>query len=104
MGKYNVHRYMNLYRELGIYHSVLYDRDQNRAVQEDINNFIEGQANDYTKSIGFFDTDIETFLGIPAPANTRKDKKPLNIMWHYTKGKIADEKILDLKEKVSRLL
>ncbi|MCK4736172.1 MAG: AAA family ATPase [Methanophagales archaeon] len=104
MGKFNIHRYMNLFRELGIYHSILADKDENNNVHKFINQFIEDQKNDYTKSIDFFDKDIETFLGINAPPSTRRDKKPLNVMWHYSKGKISQNKIGDLKNKVQGLL
>lgn len=104
LGKFNIHRYMNLFKELGIYHSVLADRDENNNVHQFINNFINSQRNGYTKEIDFFDKDIETFLEIPYPTENRKDKKPLNIMWHFFKGNISNEKLNRLKEKVENLL
>lgn len=104
MGKYNIHRYMNLFYELGIYHSILADRDENKSVQEFINQFIQEQKNDHTKSIGFFEKDVEAFLGIKAPPKNRRDKRPLNIIWHYSKGKISENKIKTLKNKVNALL
>lgn len=104
MGKFNIHRYMNLFKELGIYHSILADKDENNNVHEYINQFIEDQKNGFTKSIDFFDKDIETFLGINAPPSTRRDKKPLNVMWHYYKDKISRDKIGALKNKVKGLL
>ena len=104
MGKYNIHRYMNLFKELGIYHSILADKDENNNVHEFINQFIEEQKNGFTKSVDFFDKDIETFLGINAPPITRRDKRPLNMMWHYSKGKISINKIAALKKKVEELL
>jgi len=104
MGKYNIHRYMNLFKELGIYHSILADKDEDKNVHEFINQFIEEQKNGFTKSVDFFDKDIETFLGIKAPPSARRDKKPLNMMWHYSKGKISINKIAALKKKVEGLL
>ena len=104
MGKFNIHRYMNLFKELGIYHSVLADKDEDRNIQEFINQFIEDQKNEFTGSIGFFDKDIETFLGINAPPRNRSDKKPLNVMWHYFKEKISEDNIEALKKKVEGLL
>lgn len=83
MGKFNIHRYMNLFKELGINHSVLADKDENKGVHASINNYIITERNRYTKSIDFFDKDIESFLGIPYPPNNRRDKKPLNIILHY---------------------
>ncbi|MCK4241163.1 MAG: AAA family ATPase, partial [Candidatus Atribacteria bacterium] len=104
MGKFNIHRYMNLFKELGIYHSVLADKDEDRNVQEFINQFIEDRKNEFTRSIDFFDKDIETFLDIKPPPSNRKDKKPLNVMWHYFKGKISTDNIDALKGKVEGLL
>jgi len=104
MGKFNIHRYMNLFKELGIYHSVLADKDENNDVHQVINEFVESRKNEFTKSIDFFDKDIETFLEINAPPSTRRDKRPLNVMWHYSKGKISQDRIGELKKKVDRLL
>jgi len=104
MGKFNIHRYMNLFKGLGIHHSVLADKDENNNVHEIINQFIEEKKNEYTKAIDFFDKDIETFLGIKAPSSNRKDKKPLNVIWHYSKGKISEDKIAALKDKIEGLL
>ena len=104
MGKFNIHRYMNLFKELGVHHSVLADKDENNNVHEFINQFIDGQKNEYTKSIDFFDKDIEDFLGIDYPPKDRRDKRPLNVMWHYSKGTIPEDKINALKDKVQSLL
>ncbi len=104
MGKFNIHRYMNLFKELGIYHSVLADKDENNNVHEFINQFIEEQKNEFTNTIDFFDQDIETFLGITTPPRNRRDKRPLNVMWHYSKDKIPEDKIDALKDKVDGLL
>jgi len=104
MGKFNIHRYMNLFKELGIYHSVLADKDENNNVHEFINPFIERQKNKFTKSVDFFNKDIETFFGINTPPSNRRDKRPLNVMWHYHKGKILKDKIDALKKKVEGLL
>ncbi|MCP2619788.1 AAA family ATPase [Candidatus Aminicenantes bacterium AC-334-K16] len=102
MGKFNIHRYMNLFKELGIYHSILADRDENNNVHEIINQFIENNKNIYTKNIYFFDKKIEDFLGIPLPH--RRDKRPLNVLWHYKNGKISKDKIYKLKRIIERLI
>jgi len=104
MGKFNIHRYMNLFKALGIRHSVLVDRDENSNVHEIINQFIEENKNEYTIGIYFFNKNIEDFLGIPTPPPSRKDKKPLNVMWHYKNGKIEKTKINQLKHIIKRLV
>jgi putative ATP-dependent endonuclease of OLD family len=101
MGKFNIHRYMNLFEKLGIYHSVLIDRDEDKKAHRFINPFIESRKNSYTKSIDFFYGNIETFLGIK---KVQSYKKPLNVMWNYFKGNICKGKIEELKEKVLKLL
>lgn len=102
MGKFNIHRYMNLFEALGIYHSILVDRDENNNVHEIINEFIESNQNEYTKRIYFFNKNIEDFLGIPTPK--RRDKKPLNVMWHYKNDRIERTKIDQLKEIIEGLV
>jgi len=97
MGKFNIHRYMNLFKELGIYHYILADKDQDRNVHKFINQFIRKQKNEYTKDIDFFEKDIETFLGIKSPPSNRRDKRPLNVMWYYFNNKIDKSKINKLR-------
>ncbi len=65
LGKYNLHRFMNLFKELGIPHSVIYDKDNDRDVHLLINNFIEGAKNSMTKSTFSFAIDFEDYLDIP---------------------------------------
>lgn len=104
IGKFNIHRYMNLFRDLGIDHSVLADRDENEEIQETINEFILQQQNPFAKLVDYFDKDIEAFLSITPPPLERRDKKPLNVMWHYFKDNIPNDRIDLLKNKVTCLL
>lgn len=102
MGKFNIHRYMNLFSELGIFHSVLYDKDQNADIHGLINTFIESKKNTFTKGIHSFDQDIETYLGISKPNSSHL--KPLSIIWNYKNSKIDQQKINDLKVIIESLL
>jgi len=101
LGKFNIHRYMNLFKYLGINHSVLMDNDDNDT-QEIVNYFIESNKNEYTNKIKLFEKDLENFLGIETPP--RKDLKPLNIMYQYSKGNIPTDKIEELKEMLKNLV
>jgi len=101
MGKYNIHRYMNLFEKLGISHSVLYDKDSNKEFEELVNNFINTNKNIYTKTIDTFPEDIERFLGINTP--TRKDQKPLNLLIKLKNNEISEEKINKLIKKLEKL-
>lgn len=95
LGKFNIHRYMNLFGFLGIEHSVLMDKDNDADIHKDINAFIESKKNKYTKQVKCFDEDIEGFLGIDKPS--RKDQKPLSIIYKYNQKEIAGGKINALK-------
>jgi predicted ATP-dependent endonuclease of OLD family len=104
MGKFNIHRYMNLFKELGINHSILYDKDEDMGIQKIINDFIESKRNIFTKSIDFFDKDLEFFLGIEKPSGDRKDRRPLNVLWKYKNNRIELSRLEELKEKISNLI
>lgn len=105
LGKENIHRYMNLFKELGIKHSVLFDGDENKKNSEyhtKVNEFITKNKNEFTIKIESFDNNLEDFLAIPE--ESRPDKKPLSVMWHYQNKKIKGEKIQEFKTKISNLL
>lgn len=102
MGKFSIHRFMNLFGKLGITHSVLMDSDNDKDVHKYINNFIEDNKNEFTWHINSFDTDLEAFLGIDKP--DRADLKPLNIMMKHKQGNITVAKIAELKEIINQLM
>ncbi len=92
---------MNLFDKLGISHSVLYDRDSNKEFEEFVNNFINGNKNNYTKTIETFPKDIEGFLGIKLPK--RKEQKPLSLLIKLKNEEISTEKINELMKKLRKL-
>lgn len=101
-GKYNIHKYMNLFGSLGITHSIVFDHDNNKTDKhKQINDYLEKNKNDATKEIHGFDADLEDFLGIDTP----KDRymKPLNAMKNLRDGKISPEKLNELKELLEKL-
>jgi predicted ATP-dependent endonuclease of OLD family len=105
MGKENIHRYMNLFKELGIKHSVLFDGDKNKKDQnyhQKVNEFLQSNKNDFTMLIDYFVDDLESFLNIPE--ETRSDKKPLNVMWCYKNNKIQDTELNAFIGKIKQLL
>lgn len=101
-GKYDIHRYMNLFGRLGIRHSVLHDGDNNRDRHEKINNFIEQKKNSYTMNLFSFPDDFERFLEIEVEND--RYKKPLNVMWHYRNEKIKKERINELNKIIKKLI
>src|SRR5690606_30681649 len=51
MGKWNIHRFMNLFGALGIDHSVLYDDDESSGEHADVNRLIIESRNEFTYDI-----------------------------------------------------
>ncbi|MBI4743594.1 MAG: AAA family ATPase [Actinobacteria bacterium] len=102
-GKYDIHRYMNLFDRLGIEHSVLFDSDTNNDKHKKINAFIEKNKNKFTLKLhSFSEGELEDFLGIEKV--TDRYKKPLSVMWHYRNNKIRQEKIDELIKIVENLI
>jgi predicted ATP-dependent endonuclease of OLD family len=102
MGKYNIHRYMNLFGKLGISHSVLYDKDSDKEIQEIVNKFIESNKNECTKKIHTFDKDFEDYLGI-SKDGVRPNLKPLNVLTNYKNSKISEDKLNKLHKLIEEL-
>lgn len=92
LGKYNIHRFMNLLSRLGIYHSVIHDDDHAKDEHEDLNTLIVESANaNLTKAITAVPGDIETLLAIPkAGADHRK---PQHVLFLLETKQIADDKV-----------
>jgi len=99
MGKFNIHRYMNLFSKMGISHSVIFDLDNDNGFQNVVNDFIKDNENDYTQKILTFDSDLEAFLGVTLPA--RNDLKPINLMHNLFEGNIKKSKLEKLRELLS---
>jgi len=101
-GKYNIHRYMNLFGKLGINHAVLFDRDREKNQQQKINKFIDNNKNQFTINTFSFSDEFEDFLGIDKVAD--KYEKPLNVMWHYHNKKIKEKNIKELGKIINSLV
>jgi len=105
LGKENIHRYMNLFNELGIKHSVIFDGDENKKNKEyhtKIRQFLEKNKNNFTFKVDCFQDNLEKFLNIPEENDNYK--KPLSVMWYYQNKKIDDEEIKEFKTKITNLL
>ena len=102
IGKYNIHRFMNLFGELGVPHAVLYDHDSGKPTSCLVENTIHSSVNAFTLSIGNFEQDLEVFLGIPSAG--RADRKPQHVMYYLKEGKIAQDRLNDLALKIQTLL
>ena len=92
LGKYNIHRFMNLLGHLGVPHSVLYDSDDGKkGKHQAVNHLIETSRNSFTLCAKSVTGDIEKFLGIPAAKASHR--KPQHALYHYETGQIDPAKL-----------
>lgn len=102
MGKYNIHRYMNLLGKLKIPHAVLFDEDHDYEHHARINEFIREQANEFTMGCMSFCIDLEHFLGMHKPENATL--KPEHLLITYVNDGVSYERIEALTTNLNRLL
>ena len=99
LGKYNIHRFMNLLDAVGVTHSVLFDDDEAKEEHEDINRLINDSRGTYTVGISPLPGTLEKFLGIP-PAGALH-RKPQHVMYCYAQGQIEKGKLAAFCELTS---
>lgn len=95
-GKYNVHRFMNLFGKLGIRHSVIIDDDSDKEgtqlqMHQEINQMILDSKNEYTEKIITIPENLESFLN--TQLNLVSHQKPQAILTKYDNGEISEERI-----------
>lgn len=92
LGKYNIHRFMNLLSYLGISHSVIHDDDSNKSEHLDLNQLIQlSKHATLTVSVQPIAKDLETLLGIPSAGSDHR--KPQHVLYLYSEGKIDAGKL-----------
>lgn len=104
MGKFNMPKFMNLCSSLGIYHSVLYDKDNGRNHQNEWNQIINGHKNDFTKCIQELDHDLESFLGLPQISGNDKHLKPQILLEKYINGDILQKHLDAFCQRIQNML
>ena len=105
MGKFNMHRFMNLFGHLGVRHCVLYDRDltgEGKPKYPQVDNTINAAKNAFTMGIDTVPKDLENFLGIP-PAQ-RPHRKPQHLMYYLHEGLVGEENLGKFVRKIETLL
>lgn len=102
LGKFNIHRFMNILGPLKILHSVLFDKDGNNPPHDQISKLIEDSKNDYTNKIDSFSTNLEEFLDIEK--SSKPHRKPQHLMLKLIRKNISEDKISLLIDKVDNLI
>jgi putative ATP-dependent endonuclease of the OLD family len=92
LGKYNIHRFMNLLSRLGVSHAVIHDDDHGKDEHAEINELIEDSKHaTLTLCVTRIAGDLERMLGVP-PAGS-DHRKPQHILYQYDSCKIDAEKL-----------
>jgi hypothetical protein len=92
MGKYNIHRFMNLLSHLGIPHSVIHDDDKDANEHSDLNHLIRDSRNPtFTKEIVALPGNLEEFLDVSKPIASHR--KPQHLLYLYESKEINDAKL-----------
>lgn len=92
IGKYNIHRFMNLFGRLGIAHSVLHDDDHNKAAHAEFSQLIqESMFPGLTIKIKQISGDLEKMLGLPPPGSPHR--KPQHVLYLYESEQIDQTKL-----------
>ncbi len=103
IGKFNMHRFMNLMAHLGIPHSVIHDDDENKDLHADVNQLIQGSKHaTLTTTVSCIASDLETMLGIPRPKSDHR--KPQHLLFLYESGQINPEKVEEFCKLVESCL
>ncbi len=102
LGKFNMHRFMNILGPLRISHSVLFDGDGGVPPHDGVRKLIEDSMNPYTQGVTCFPLDLEEALGIAKPR--RANRKPQNVMLKLHEDAIAPEKLQSFIELVTNLI
>lgn len=91
IGKYNMHRFMNLLTHLGIPHSVLYDDDNDKGEHADLNQLIRDSKSAFSIAVTPIAGDLETFLAVPKPKSDHR--KPQHLLYLYESSQIAEDRL-----------
>ncbi len=95
LGKYNIHRFMHLLTALGIRHSVIHDKDEDKKNHAVWNSCIAKSKSSCTSAVHIFPGELEDFLCVPKAQ--RPNLKPMNVIKRYNAGEISAERIAELE-------
>lgn len=103
IGKYNMHRFMNLLSHLGVSHAVIHDDDLDRDEHEEINKLIEDSRHEaLTCCIKKIAGNLEAMLAVPKAGGSHR--KPQHVLFLYESGQIDGERIRAFCDMVQECL
>ena len=99
LGKYNIHRFMNLLSGLGVIHAVLHDDDNNANEHQELNQLIADSKNgDFTHAVVTIPKDLEYLLSVAPPGSNHR--KPQHLLYCYGTNQIDTAKLAGFCELV----
>lgn len=99
LGKYNLHRFMNLLSSLGVAHAVLHDDDNNANEHQELNQLVaDSKSADFTRSVITIPKDLEDYLGVAPPGSSHR--KPQHLLYCYATNQIDSAKLTGFCELV----
>ncbi len=99
LGKYNIHRFMNLLSSLGVVHAVLHDDDNHANEHQELNQLVADSKNaDLTRSVITIPNDLENYLGVVPPGSSHR--KPQHLLYCYATHQIDNAKLRGFCELV----
>lgn len=103
LGKYNIHRFMNLLAALGISHSVLHDDDLAEQEHKELNELIcASRRSGLTLDIKTIPGNIEKLLGVPLVNS--QHRKPQHLLLLYETGQIDTGNLQKFRDLVEACL
>jgi predicted ATP-dependent endonuclease of OLD family len=99
LGKYNIHRFMNLLSGLGVFHAVLHDDDNNANEHQELNQLVaDSKSADFTHSVTTIPKDLEDYLGVVSAGSPHR--KPQHLLYYYATNRIDNAKLTAFCELV----
>ncbi len=103
LGKYNIHRFMNLLKALGTSHSVLHDDDLDEHEHKELNELIAASRDDdLTLGVKTLSGNIENFLAVPPCGSPHR--KPQHLLFLYEKGTIDQNNLENFCDLIGQCL
>ena len=92
LGKYNIHRFMNLLGHLGVPHAVIPDDDNGKKEHGELNQLIEDSKHEtLTQCVKQIPDELEVMLGVSRAKSD--DRKPQHVLYLYETEQIDPAKL-----------
>lgn len=102
LGKFNIHRFMQILSEMKVSHSVLFDDDNGKDIHPQLDVFIRSFQTAFTQKIDVLQGCIEDMLGVASKIS--RHRKPQHLIYLYQHNKINKAELNAFIQKVEALV